>query len=251
MGADEITIGDDRGAKPGLIRFFNVSGDTALCLYLRAVRNFYMTGEPNLPANTAVLTNFGAAGDTALCCNNGMGTDFHIVSNLYQIIELDALPDDGAAHCGPVDGRISANFDFIFNNDIPNMDDFIVAPVFFWSKAKAIASDHRVGMDNAIPAYLTAVQDSGTGIDQCIRTDFGAFADIGLPHNDRTLSNLGSSLNDRGSANAHLIAEYSFIADYSHIRNTRRRLGLLPKLLQQAGNRGVHVVHPYQGSGYG
>lgn len=191
-----------------------------------------MAGKIYLFVNMVILVNFGIVGNVILGSDYGMCIDFYIMFDLYQVIEFYVFLDDGVVYCGLVDGGIGINFDFIFDDDIFNVYDFIVVLVFFWGKVKVIVVNYCVGMDNIILAYFVVVQDLGIGIDQCIWADFGVFVDIGLCYDDCIFFNLSFSFYDYSGVNVYLIVDYSFVVNYSCFRNVGCWFCLLFKLLQ-------------------
>ena len=60
-----------------------------------------------------------------LGCHDRVFADFHVVGNLYQIVQFDTPADDGRVHHGTVYRGIGSDFDIVFQYDITNWGIFL------------------------------------------------------------------------------------------------------------------------------
>ena len=84
---------------------------------LQTIGQLQMTGDTYLSAEHAPLPHLGASGHADLGRHHRVGTDFDIVGDLHQIVELHAATNVGAAHRRAVNASVGANFDAILHGD--------------------------------------------------------------------------------------------------------------------------------------
>ena len=77
-----------------------------------------MANNTSLATNHHVFAHLGATADTRLGGNNGTLADLYIMGNLYQVVQLYPLADDGGTHGCTVDSSIGTNFHLVFNDHI-------------------------------------------------------------------------------------------------------------------------------------
>src|SRR5690606_8834308 len=90
-----------------------------------------------------MLADLRASRNSGLCRRYRMLADFYIMRNLDKVIQLHALTDDSRSQRRPVDCRIGADLDIIFDHHISDLRNFVVRSIPLWSEAKTVASDYR------------------------------------------------------------------------------------------------------------
>jgi len=66
-----------------------------LRLHLAAIGNVNVAYYTYLAAQYYLLANFCTAGYTCLCSHHSIGTNFHIMGNLDQVVQLYTFADNG------------------------------------------------------------------------------------------------------------------------------------------------------------
>ena len=84
----------------------------------------------------------GAAGYTGLRSDNTVPSDYHVMRNLHEIVDLCALADDRILERAPVDGGVRADLDVVLDDDAADLPDLIMAA---WphGEAEAVLADAR------------------------------------------------------------------------------------------------------------
>ena len=90
------------------------------------VSDFYMTGNPDLPADDHIIPQLTAARDTHLRHDDGVFADGDVVADLHQVIHLRTAPDDGRSECSTVNRHTRAEFDVVADDDIADLGNFAV-----------------------------------------------------------------------------------------------------------------------------
>src|SRR5512135_749110 len=122
--------------------------DAGLGPDLRVVRNGEMAGETYLATDHVEPTHFGAAGNSALRGDHRGFADDDIVTDLYQVVKLNAPLDPGLSHRGPVHGAVRPQLDVVFDDDDSQLRDFLVCAVGTRGEPETIAPDHRAGVND-------------------------------------------------------------------------------------------------------
>src|SRR5690606_19562901 len=148
------------------------------CVDLYIVRYLDVTDYAGLAADHHVISDFGASAHPGLCGYHGIVANFHVVCNLYEIVELRPRPDQGRSHRGPVYRGISTYLHIVFNDHIPALRNFFEASVRLWRETETVAADHGAGVDADIPAHNTVV------IDPHPRMDNGVVVDLHIVANE-------------------------------------------------------------------
>src|SRR4051812_45247601 len=100
---------------------------------------------------------------------HAMASNFHVVRDLDQVVDLGTLPDHGVADRSAVDGRVGADLDPILNDDTPDLRHLAVPPGAR-QVAKAVLPDTGTGMnDDAIANQR--MDDGGACADDAVPSD--------------------------------------------------------------------------------
>lgn len=100
------------------------------------------------PPNRAVSSNVCAAGDTHATGERRVPAYMHVVANLDQVVQLDAVFDDCVLQGSAINAGIGADFNVITNPYSAKLFDLFPA-AFVRSETKAIRTDYRARMDDA------------------------------------------------------------------------------------------------------
>src|ERR1700732_4872076 len=74
------------------------------------------------------------------------------MANLKQVVELGAPLDARLARGSLIDRRAGANLNIIFDHDASGLRDLQPTPLFIFSKAKTVAANHRIVVNDDAPA---------------------------------------------------------------------------------------------------
>src|SRR5688500_3360191 len=92
----------------------------------------------------------------------------HVVGDLYQIVDLRALPNPGPAKTGTVDGGTGTNLNIVIQLHNTHLVDLeMPAPAHFI--AKAIRPDHGTAVDDHAVSQHATVFDHRVGVQQAPR----------------------------------------------------------------------------------
>ena len=134
-----------------------------------------MTQDVGCTTNRAVLANACTASNTCITRDYCMRAYVHVVRNLHEIVELDAILNHSVIQRPAVNAGIGANFNVVTNAYTTELLDLDPAPGLI-RKAKAISADHYAWMNQATLAQLTAIGNRHSRGQHRMRTDFHACA---------------------------------------------------------------------------
>ena len=208
-----------------------------------------MSGCAYLSGQDTMFADLRATGDTYLCTEEGRFANLHIVRYLHEVVYLCVFADDGTAHHGAVDSRVSAYLHVVLDNHIAYLRNFLVHALRVGFEAKTIRTDHHpgvqhaVGADDATRIYLHARVENG------MVPDAHVIADIHVRVNLHTLAQL-YILADVGKG--------AYVSVFGNGHSFGNERGLLDALLgrvhrfaddlQQLSHRRSCVVHEYEGT---
>src|SRR6516164_9078067 len=87
----------------------------------------HMIGNTDLPAQHGVIPYRYTARYADLRDDHAMPADVDVVSDLNEIVDLGAFPDDRVAGCTAVDRRVGADLDVILDNRSACLRNFLMA----------------------------------------------------------------------------------------------------------------------------
>ena len=106
--------------------------------------------------------NAGTASHTHTPGHGRVRTDVHVVADLDQVVEFDAVLDHGVIQRAAVNAGIGANLDIIADAHPTQLLNFFPAPGMR-RKAKAISSNDNAGVKNAAFTHQAAFAQSNPG----------------------------------------------------------------------------------------
>ena len=162
---------------------------------MNALGHTEVTKNASGPADGAVRADAGAASDAHQRRHGRMRSHMHVVRDLNQVIELDAILDHRVAQSTSVDAGVGTDFHVITDANRTELLDFFPSPTRR-SKAKTIGSNHHARVQDTALADPTALGNghargqSGlltnvrTGSNHAMRSDESALTHhgIGLNH---------------------------------------------------------------------
>ena len=151
------------------------------------------------------------------------------MGNLHQVVQLHAFVNDGTAHGRAVHTGIGTNLHIILDNHITNLWNLIVT-ICIGSKAEAICTDDRSGMNRYTVTDMAVVIDRYMRIDACVVTNHHIVTDAGKGSNVAVFSDLCRSRNKSQRINTGLLGLHALVQ------------------LQQLGHTLVCVLHADEGS---
>ena len=156
-----------------------------------AVGNREMSADQRATAHGAIGTDGGAACHGHTAGNRGIAPNAHVVANLNQVVELDAVFDDRIAQCATVNTGVGPDFNVVANPDGTQLLNFFPAITVF-GKTEAIRAYHHARVhdatlaDDAVIAQadpggqFAAGTHAGTALHHTQGTDTGASVHLGL-----------------------------------------------------------------------
>src|SRR5262249_57795692 len=87
-------------------------------------------GTPRCPRQHHAASNPARARDARLGDDDGVRSDHGIMANLYEVVDLRPLADDGLAERGSIDRDVGPDLDVVLDHDPTDLRDLSVrAPV--------------------------------------------------------------------------------------------------------------------------
>ena len=187
-----------------------LGGDDGAVAYAEVASRTYLSGED------AVVPNPGRAGQARLAAQHGVSADLGSVANQDEVIELGTAADAGFADCGAIHASIGLYFDVVFEHGRAGLLHFVPGSVLLPGEAEAVTADygailqddamtdaakfadHGMGMGEEVLTDASAAidgneavqdgiaADSDVLVDEAVRTNVRAFADVGRLGNDRS-----------------------------------------------------------------
>lgn len=78
---------------------------------MHMVDQFQMPQNNGTPAQCAMFADLGTAGHPHTASHGSVGTHAHVVPNLHQVVELDALFNERVLQGAAIDAGVGTNFD--------------------------------------------------------------------------------------------------------------------------------------------
>src|SRR5258706_3236168 len=100
-----------------------------------------MPAYAHLPAEHHVVADLGAAGDPDLRGHQHVASDGDAVRDLDEIVDFRAGLDARLADSWPIDGRVRAELDIVFDDDGRDLGDFLVCAVAPSDESVPVAAD--------------------------------------------------------------------------------------------------------------
>ena len=232
----------------------NIVDDTGLRLYLRTVRQGTVATDTNLPADTAVFTDFGGAGNSRQRGDDGIFSDFNVVRYLNQVVELHPGADNGRAHRCAVDGGRRAYLDPVVKNDVTDLRYFIVTPGFgVGGEAEAVAANHDISVQDTIIAHYAVTQDANAGVNYTVLADADVGPDVYLVEDHRPVTNTCSVFDNGKLTDVDALPKLGLSVHGRMSGDGPFGLGSFVLLIdrQQVAHGAVYVSYPQQGGGDG
>src|ERR1043166_9003595 len=106
-----------------------------------------------------------------------MFSDNDVVSDLHEIVDLDAFLNPGPAKARPIDGRVRTDFHVVVNLDDADLRNLSL-PTVFEFKSEAIGADHYASVNNDARANLAALSNCHVRINETRAADRGFMSDV-------------------------------------------------------------------------
>ena len=128
----------------------------------------YMVSKRQMPkhdcaaAYRAVGTDTGAACNTDTARKRRMGADVNVVSDLNQVVELDALFNHGVRQGAAVYAGVGTDLDIVANTHAAQLLDFFPTSLMR-RKAKTVSADNRTRMNNTARTDAATIGECDAG----------------------------------------------------------------------------------------
>ena len=238
---------DARGSEESLSLLADVADDAGLGQEGRVVRNLDVAGDAHLPGDDAVFADDRGTGDTHLGRHHGMVADHHVVGDLAQVVDPDAVPDDGGLHLGPVHGGVGADFHVVANHDVPEMLDLLPAAVRLRGVAEAVVPDDAAGVQDDAVADDHSRENADAGIDDAVLADLAVVADSHILVDDGVVPDHRAAADPGEVTQPHLLSELrGAVPPGPEAAVTTGLLCFLGNESQQPGDGFIGIVHAEQ-----
>src|SRR6266446_9632668 len=108
-----------------------------------------------------------------------MFPNYHIVSNLDQVVDLRPLANPSPPKSRPVNRRVGPDFNVVIHLNDPNLRHLGVPPIVKL-KPKSIAAQHRAAVNDDAIADDAPVPDRHPRMNMAIRSELRAVPDIAM-----------------------------------------------------------------------
>ena len=123
-----------------------------------------------------------------------------MVSNLHEIIDLDAIFNDGVVECPAIHTGVGADFHVITNAHSAQLLNLFPLPCR-WCKTKAVSTNHHPRMNDAARTHHAALADGDTRLEHRISTNDRSCINHTLRADIGALMNLGRCIDHRAGMN--------------------------------------------------
>ena len=140
-----------------------------------------VSGDAHLTGERAPFAHLRGAGDAHLCAQHGVALDFHVVSHLYQVVNLHTLVDDGGAHRSTIHAGVGAKLHVVLQHGDADLGNLLVA-VGRGGEAEAVGAYDAARVQDATVTNLTVVINGAVGIEDAIAAHLGigAYGGVGV-----------------------------------------------------------------------
>ena len=114
------------------------------------------------------------------------------VRDLHEVVDLGARPDPRLTDRRTIDGRIGADFDVVFDDDVAVLRDLEVRSVRLADEPEAVAADHRAVLHDHPMADPDALANRDVRVHDAVVADHGAGADHDVGKHDRACADDGA-----------------------------------------------------------
>ena len=105
------------------------------------------------------VADHGAAGNADLRREQHVLAEHHAVRDLHQVVDLRAGLDPRLAHRRPIDRRVGADLDVVFDHDRRGLRNLFVRAIRPLREAVAVAADHGAVLDDHARADRAPLAD--------------------------------------------------------------------------------------------
>src|SRR5207237_8906201 len=113
------------------------------------VAQLQVADDADLASQDHALSELGRSADAALRDEQAERTDFHVVRDLHQVVDLGAAADDSLAQSRSVDAGAGADRDVVFDAHDPGLRNLAVhraltVALRVEGEAEAVAADNAI-----------------------------------------------------------------------------------------------------------
>ena len=163
---------------------------------------------PTCPPSIDVVADRRAAGDADLRRQQGVPPDVHAVADLHEVVDLGAGLNARFADGGPIDRRVRADLDVVFDDDDAGLRNLLVRAVGAPDEAVAVGADHRAVLDDHAVADDDALADGHVRVNDAVVADDGAVADAHIRIDHRAIADARAAADRRKRPDRDVLAEH-------------------------------------------
>ena len=176
-----------------------------------------------------------------------MVADHHVVGDLAQVVNPDAVADDGGFHLGAVHGRVGADLHVVADDHVPEVLDLLPAAVLARRVAEAVVADDAARVQDHPVADDHPREDLHARIDDAVLADLAVIADGHILVDDRVVPDHRAAADAGERAQPDPLPELrGAVPGGPEAAVALRLLRLVLDILQQLGDGRIGVVHPHE-----
>lgn len=198
---------DCRGSEERPAGLLDMANHAGLGRYGRVVGNGEVPDDPDLPGENAVLSYLAGACNSGLGGHYGVVADDNVVRYLAEIVDLDAVADDGGLHFSAVYGGVRADFDIVADDYVSEVLDLLPCAVRLRCIAETVGSDDAVGVKDNV------VSDNHAWINADSRIDYAVAADDGTVANADVVGYMAAVADSALRSDACVVSDIDLLAD--------------------------------------
>ena len=167
------------------------------------------------------------------------------MGNLHEVVELNALADDGRTHCRTVYTGVSADLNIVLDGHDANLRYLVVA-FCVRSEAESVRTDYAASVKSYVVAELAALIDGRVRVDEAVVAHLHVVADYGVRIDLAVVAYNGVVADACKRTHIAVLAELCS-RRYVCLRSNASLLRLACFIdLEQLGNTLVCVVNTYE-----
>src|SRR5882724_12395322 len=167
----------------------------------------------NLAADDAVIFDGDAAADPGLRGNHYALSDVAVVSHMDHIVELRSFTNSRTTERAPIDSRVRAQLDVVFDNYCANLRKLVMTHVPA-NITKAVGANDNARVQNDSVTDCHAVFNENIRMDNAVRADADVIADFHSGANLRAITNRRVLADTNERADKDVAADLRVGGDY-------------------------------------
>ena len=183
------------------------------------IRNIHMSRDSCLSCQYAGITNLRAPCDSNLRNNKAIFSNFHIMSQVNQVIYFRTTANYGVIHRPIIYGTAASHFHIILQNRFAKLPDMGMMTCRIRRKPKPLSTNYRMGTKNHTISKNTVLMNHCAWIQLTILTNFRILTDIYIRIDDSTASDFCTVIHNNIRHNRYMLANNRCFTNYCRRMN--------------------------------